>query len=128
VKHEINSAYFIPGCLSMRHPTQCWQCSVTGSDIDEDRCHTCPSADLSALLWHACTQGLKGRAQHGKQAKHQQLLLAMVDEHLKKVNNGPVTAAFLKDLEHEVDDNLVAVPAWSTTVTKARFKFAQLLR
>ena len=72
-------------------------------------------------------QGLRGVAQHTKQAKHQRALLAMVEEKLRG-GGGPMTAAFLEDLEHDVDSDRIVVPAWSRTVSEARYRFSQLLR
>ena len=81
--------------------------------------------DINALKIYK--QGMRDVSQHGKRAKYQRMLLAMVEEQLRGAG-GPMNAAYFKDLKHEVDENLIAVPAWSATVTKARLRFSQMLR
>ena len=64
-------------------------------------------------------------AQHTGQAQAQRSLLATIEE-LLRGGGGPVCEAYVADIEHVVDQNPIAVPPWSTVVTRTRFGFAEL--
>ena len=59
------------------------------------------------------------------QAQARQALLATIEE-LICDDGGPVTEAYVADIEYMVDEKPVAVPAWSPVVTRTRFGFAEL--